>query len=125
MTHICERCTAEFFPRDKKKGHRYCSRRCANVRRIKLTPENLRPFAELGMRIKVIAHELGVAYASVRRAMRRYGLHRTWALNRFKNVQRETALPLELGLLVVVPARGWMVPSLDGTALDDSYEGFT
>ena len=81
---ICERCATEFFPADQKKGHRYCSRYCSNVRQVKLTPQNLRPFAELGARIKVIAHKLGVAYASVRRALTRYGLYRLWQLNRFK-----------------------------------------
>lgn len=84
VPYICERCTEQFYRRRKKKAYRYCSPACANARQIKVTPEGLRPFAEKGSHTKVIAAALGVEMHAICRALRRYDLHRTWSLRRFK-----------------------------------------
>jgi hypothetical protein len=84
VTYTCERCEQQFDRRPKKKGYRFCSTTCSNLRQTKVTPEKLRPYAERGAHIKVIAGDLGVVYHTVKRALRSHGLHRAWSLNRFK-----------------------------------------
>jgi hypothetical protein len=84
VTYTCERCTKQFDRRPKRKGYQFCSRKCANAGQIKVTTENLRPYAEKGARTKVIAAALGVEPHAICRALRRCDLHRTWSLRRFK-----------------------------------------
>lgn len=116
---ICERCSVEFTPKDKKKGHRYCSCYCANVNRVKVTPASLRPFAEIGAHIKVIAHKLGVAYASVRCALIRYGLYALWKQNRFKkcvSLTAGSASASTASAMAITPSSGLVALTAGGTS---------
>ena len=84
MIYTCQRCDASFERTKKKKGYRYCSQKCANLRKIKLTLRQLKPYAEKGLRATYIAMQLKVSSGALHRAMVHYGLHRLWATRRFK-----------------------------------------
>ena len=91
MIYTCQRCTKEFERAKKKKGYRYCSQKCANLRKIKITLRQLRPYAEKGLRAGYIAIQLNVSSGALHRAMVHYGLHRLWATRRFKKCAFLTA----------------------------------
>lgn len=84
MIYTCRRCTQQFERPTKKKGYRYCSQKCANLRKIKLTARQLKPYAEKGLRATYIAMQLKVSSGALHRAMVYYGLHRLWATRRYK-----------------------------------------
>lgn len=84
MIYTCQRCSQQFERPTKKKGYRYCSQKCANLRKIKLTLRQLRPYAEKGLRATYIAMQLKVSSGALHRAMVYYGLHRLWATQRYK-----------------------------------------
>jgi hypothetical protein len=84
MIYTCQRCSVEFKRAKKKKGYRYCSQKCANLRKIKLTLRQLKPYAEKGLRATYIATQLKVSSGALHRAMVHHGLHRLWATRRYK-----------------------------------------
>lgn len=84
MIYTCERCKHSFERPAKRKGYRYCSQKCANLRKIKLTARQLKPYAEKGLRATYIAMQLKVSSGALHRAMVHYGLHRLWATRRYK-----------------------------------------
>lgn len=84
MIYTCQRCTQSFARPSKKAGYRFCSQRCANLRQIKLTAKKLQPYAEKGLRASYIAAQLNVSNSTLHRALIELGLHRLWALRRFK-----------------------------------------
>lgn len=84
MIYTCQRCATTFEREKKKKGYRYCSQKCANLRKIKLTLRQLKPYAEKGLRATYIAMQLKVSSGALHRAMVHYGLHRLWAARRYK-----------------------------------------
>lgn len=84
MIYTCQRCSITFERAKKKKGYRYCSQKCANLRKIKLTLRQLKPYAEKGLRATYIAMQLKVSSGALHRAMVYYGLHRLWATRRYK-----------------------------------------
>jgi hypothetical protein len=90
MIYTCERCTQQFERPTKKKGYRYCSQKCANLRQIKITARQLRPYAEKGLRAGYICLQLKVSRATLLRAMLEHGMHRLWASRRYKKCLSQT-----------------------------------
>lgn len=84
MIYTCQRCSTAFERAKKTKGYRYCSQKCANLRKIKLSARQLKPYAEKGLRATYIATVLKVSSGALHRAMVHYGLHRLWASRRYK-----------------------------------------
>jgi hypothetical protein len=98
MIYTCQRCTQQFERPAKKKGYRYCSQKCANLRQIKLTEKRLRPYAEKGLRATYIATQLKVCNSTLHRAMVDLGLHRLWASRRFKKCASPMAGPSSVSI---------------------------
>jgi hypothetical protein len=113
MIYTCQRCTVSFERAKKTKGYRYCSQKCANLRKIKLTEKKLRPYAEKGLRATYIAMQLKVSSGALHRAMVHYGLHRLWATRRYKKCASLTA-----GIVsMTIPSAAVIGPSAESEPL--------
>lgn len=82
-SHVCERCQAQ-FQRPGRKAMRFCSQKCANQHALKLTAEKLKPYAEAGTPVWSGCIDLKVSAKTYREALITFGLHRQWAMRRFK-----------------------------------------
>lgn len=82
-SHICERCETQ-FQRPGQRKYRFCSQMCANQHALKLTADQLKPYAEAGTPNGIACMELQVSPRTFRDALISYGLYRGWATRRFK-----------------------------------------
>lgn len=80
-----EPCGATFQRRSEgKKKYRFCSERCGNLARRKVTAEMLLPYADRGACSYQIAKGLKINNSAVLPALRRFGLYRLWTSRRYK-----------------------------------------
>ena len=84
---ICLHCKQEFVPENRNREAVYCGQPCANkalgAQRVKYSRETLEQMARCGIRNTKIATALGMEINSVRKALRREGLYRTWQQARY------------------------------------------
>lgn len=88
ISYVCEfePCRAAFTRRKggNRRRYRFCSLRCADLSRRKITEELLRPYAERGSLNYEISAALNISKTAVLPALRRFGLYRLWCERRYK-----------------------------------------
>lgn len=93
MIYTCERCHIVFEHDKKPGGYRFCTQKCANQHALKLSREELVPWAELGARMGYMAKRLEVSPCTLRRALIAHGLYRLWATRRYRKCASPMAGP--------------------------------
>lgn len=90
ITIPCDRCQKPFTQfRWRKQKH--CSQACANSHATKYSLQQLEELARAGVTNREMGRILGMEVNSVRKALIREGLHRTWCMARFKKCQAVSA----------------------------------
>lgn len=93
VTYTCERCHLAFEHEKKPGGYRFCSQKCANQHALKLSRDELVPYAEIGALTGYMAKRLEVSRCTIRRALVEHGLYRLWYSRRFKKCASPTDGP--------------------------------
>lgn len=82
LTHTCQRCGKQFM-REYNRAYKYCSLTCRARRPSKLDVWAVARVARQGLPIAQMRAEFNVSHSTMRRALRAYGLYRTWSQHRY------------------------------------------